>query len=104
MIMAMAMAEHPKPRARPGFLIRVAAALLFVAGAGWLSFAVSVAGFARAKNPALAAAYAPFDAVAAGERAYALLESNDSPAFLCSKLIYKSLSYIFSPQLEKVSA
>lgn len=74
------MAEHPKPRARPGFLIRVAAALLFVAGAGWLSFAVSVAGFARAKNPALAAAYAPFDAVAAGERAYALLESNDSPA------------------------
>ena len=35
---------------------------------------------------------------------YSYLESNDSPAFLCSKLVYKSLSYIFSPQLEKVSA
>ncbi len=34
---------------------------------------------------------------------YSFVESNDSPAFLCSKLVYKSLAYIFSDGLPKVS-
>ncbi len=34
---------------------------------------------------------------------YSYVESNDSPAFLCSKLVYKSLAYIFADGLPKVS-
>jgi len=33
---------------------------------------------------------------------YSYVENNDSPAFLCAKLIYKSLSYIFSTQTPRV--
>ena len=33
---------------------------------------------------------------------YSYAENYDSPAFLCSKLVYKSLSYIFHRQLPKV--
>lgn len=33
---------------------------------------------------------------------YSYFENYDSPAFLCSKLVYKSLSYIFHRQLPKV--
>jgi hypothetical protein len=76
MITVTDMAERPTPPARGNRWLRAAAALLFVAGAGWLAFVVSIAGFARTNNPALAAVYAPFDAVAAGERAYGLLEAD----------------------------
>jgi len=34
---------------------------------------------------------------------YSYFENYDSPAFLCSKLVYKSLAYIFHSQLPKVS-
>ncbi len=34
---------------------------------------------------------------------YSYVESYDSPAFLCSKLVYKSLAYIFSDGLPKTS-
>ncbi len=80
MTMAMAMVGRQKLPARSVTWLRAVLALLFVIGAGWLSFVVSVAGFARANNPALAAIYAPFDAAAAGERAFALLEADQSPA------------------------
>lgn len=35
---------------------------------------------------------------------YSYFENYDAPAFLCSKLIYKSLAYIFKDQTPKVSA
>ncbi|MEO6655167.1 MAG: agmatinase [Pyrinomonadaceae bacterium] len=35
---------------------------------------------------------------------YSYFENYDSPAFLCSKLVYKSLAYIFQDELPKVSA
>ncbi|HMT09668.1 MAG TPA: agmatinase [Pyrinomonadaceae bacterium] len=35
---------------------------------------------------------------------YSYVESFDSPAFLCSKLVYKSLAYIFANRLKKVSS
>ena len=35
---------------------------------------------------------------------YSFAEAYDSPAFLCSKLIYKSLAYIFKNETPKVSA
>jgi agmatinase len=35
---------------------------------------------------------------------YSYFENYDSPAFLCSKLVYKSLAYIFNGHTEKVSA
>ncbi len=35
---------------------------------------------------------------------YSYFENYDSPAFLCSKLIYKSLAYIFNNETPKVSA
>ena len=47
---------------------------------GWLAFTVSVAAIARADNPALSASIARFDAVATAERAYQLIESDNSPA------------------------
>ena len=34
---------------------------------------------------------------------YSYVESNDAPAFLCAKLIYKSLSYIFREESPKVT-
>jgi tetratricopeptide (TPR) repeat protein len=55
------------------------AAALAVLG-GWLAFTVSVAAIARADNPDLSASIARFDAVATGERAYQLIESDNSPA------------------------
>lgn len=35
---------------------------------------------------------------------YSYAEHNDSPAFLCSKLVYKSLSYIFEAESPKLVA
>ncbi|MBL8181938.1 MAG: agmatinase [Blastocatellia bacterium] len=35
---------------------------------------------------------------------YSYFENYDSPAFLCSKLVYKSLAYIFEDELEKVTS
>ena len=35
---------------------------------------------------------------------YSYFENYDSPAFLCSKLVYKSLAYIFNGETPKVSA
>lgn len=35
---------------------------------------------------------------------YSYVESYDSPAFLCSKLVYKSLAYIFREKLETVTS
>lgn len=35
---------------------------------------------------------------------YSYVESYDSPAFLCSKLVYKSLAYIFQNKLERVTS
>lgn len=35
---------------------------------------------------------------------YSYVENYDSPAFLCAKLVYKSLSYIFQGQVPKVSS
>lgn len=35
---------------------------------------------------------------------YSYFENYDSPAFLCSKLVYKSLAYIFADRLEKVTS
>jgi agmatinase len=35
---------------------------------------------------------------------YSYVESNDAPAFLCAKLVYKSLSYIFSQEAPRVMA
>lgn len=35
---------------------------------------------------------------------YSYVESYDSPAFLCSKLVYKSLAYIFQDKLERVTS
>jgi agmatinase len=35
---------------------------------------------------------------------YSYFENYDSPAFLCSKLVYKSLAYIFGGSMPKVSA
>jgi agmatinase len=35
---------------------------------------------------------------------YSYVENYDSPAFLCSKLVYKSLAYIFQTAVAKVSA
>lgn len=35
---------------------------------------------------------------------YSYFENYDSPAFLCSKLVYKSLAYIFNRETPKVSA
>jgi len=35
---------------------------------------------------------------------YSYFENYDSPAFLCSKLVYKSLAYIFNNETPKVSA
>jgi len=35
---------------------------------------------------------------------YSYFENYDAPAFLCSKLVYKSLAYIFNDQTPKVSA
>src|SRR6187431_2461374 len=35
---------------------------------------------------------------------YSYLEDYDSPAFLCAKLVYKSLAYIFEKETPKVSA
>ncbi|MBK8467502.1 MAG: arginase family protein [Chloracidobacterium sp.] len=34
---------------------------------------------------------------------YSYFENYDAPAFLCSKLVYKSLAYIFNNQTPKVS-
>lgn len=35
---------------------------------------------------------------------YSYVKDNDSPAFLCAKLVYKSLAYIFSSQTPKVTS
>jgi arginase family enzyme len=35
---------------------------------------------------------------------YSYFENYDSPAFLCAKLVYKTLAYIFNGQTPKVSA
>jgi hypothetical protein len=47
---------------------------------GWAAFTISVAAIARADNPALSTLIARFDAVATAERAYQLIESDNSPA------------------------
>jgi len=60
--------------------IRLAICLTGAVALAWFVFAISLAGFARSNNPQLAATAAPFDAVAKGERAYAIIEADNSPA------------------------
>ena len=59
---------------------RLISALSVGVGLAALVTCVSVAGFARSSNPDLAAAIAPFDAVAKAERAYSILEQGTAPS------------------------
>lgn len=77
------------PRARA---IRAVAAALFALVAGWTSVAVSVASFARVSNPALSERIAPFDAVAKGERAFALFSANPRATAEARRLAVEALA------------
>jgi len=80
----MATVRQPRPDPRSGAdrisPVRTAFSLVGAAGLGWLAIITSLAGFARSNNPGLASQFAQFDAVAKGERAYAIIEADSSAA------------------------